>query len=71
MANFDKGVSFYTQGKAEITVNFPENDICCKWCPHCRSEDSLKRHWCRLTGRMIYSPMTTIGEDCPLSFKEE
>lgn len=68
---FDNGVDYYTQGKAEIVVNFPENQIVCRWCPFCRAESELSRFWCRLTNTMIYNPGTGISGNCPLNFENE
>ena len=72
MARFDKGISFYTKGKAIIDVSFPEDYICCQYCKFCRTESDLKRFWCRLTGEMIYDPFGPHrGYDCPIIFEEE
>ncbi len=72
MKAFDRGVSYYTKGQAVIHINFPENDVCCRWCPFCRSEGDLKRYWCRLTNAMLYNPeYPQLPEECPIKFKEE
>ena len=26
------GVRFYTDGMAEVTIHFPEDDVVCRWC---------------------------------------
>lgn len=68
---FDKGVRFYTSGIASVSINFPEDDISCHWCPHCRSESDLLRHWCRLTNNMIYNPYVIgLPETCPIKFEK-
>ena len=41
---FEKGVKYYTKGQAVITVNFPEGEISCNYCPFCRAEEALKRY---------------------------
>lgn len=65
---FDKGVSYYTEGKAEISIYFPENDVCCVWCPFCRSEAELRRFWCRLTNHMVYNPnYAELPDFCPIT----
>ena len=70
--NFDKGVSFYTEGKAEISIFFPENDVRCLWCPFCRAEDAFGRFWCRLTNRMVYNPnYAELPEFCPIKIVKE
>lgn len=68
---FETGVSYYTFGTAHIKISFPETQICCRWCPFCRSEESLKRYWCRLTNEMLYNPYAGLGEDCPVKFEEK
>lgn len=69
MKEFESGVRFYTKGRAEITVNFPEKEVKCKWCPFCRAEQTLGRYWCRLTNKMLYNPESyELGQDCPLIF---
>ncbi len=71
MRTFKNGVSWYTSGIAKVKINFPEDDICCKWCPFCRSENDLERFWCRLTNRMIYNPYIGLSDDCPIEFESE
>lgn len=67
---FDKGVAFYTSGKAEIAVHFPENDVRCQWCRFCRRDD-MGRSWCRLTDEMIYNPLAGRGDECPVKIEGE
>ena len=70
--SFESGVSFYTEGKIELSVFFPENDVRCKWCPFCRAEESLGRFWCRLTNKMIYNPnFNGLPDGCPITIKKE
>lgn len=71
MKQFENGVKWYTKGIAEIEINFPENDVTCKWCPFCRSESDLGRFWCRLNNAMLYNPYGGIGEKCPIKFESE
>lgn len=67
----EKGsVLFYTTGVAEVRVNFPEDDVKCQFCPFCRTEESLKRWWCRLTNELIYNPYDSIGDKCPINFEK-
>lgn len=63
-------VSHYTTATATVKVNFPNDDVCCAWCKYCRSDEGLGRYWCRLTESMIYLPFLTVGDSCPLEFKE-
>lgn len=69
MKNFDKGVSYYTKGKVE--VSFPEDDVCCYRCPLMGIEMKSDREYCRRTGELLPAPRHTIGYDCPINFKEE
>jgi hypothetical protein len=64
-------VTFYTTGKAEVTVHFPEDKVCCQYCPlYLRYEENFKRYSCRLTGEWIIDPFHEIGTGCPLTFDE-
>lgn len=70
--NFDKGVSYYTHGTANIDIYFPENDVRCIWCPFCRAESDLRRFWCRLTNHMVYNPdCAGLPEFCPIKINKE
>ena len=70
MARFDKGILWYTKATCNITVAFPEDDVKCKWCPHLRADESNDRHFCRLTGGIVYSK-EILADDCPLEFSGE
>lgn len=67
----ENGVAWYTTAKTTVTVYFPEGDVCCQWCPWCRSEGDLRRYWCRLTNDMVYLPESGILPSCPLKIVEE
>lgn len=68
---FKDGVRYYTTGKAIVPVHFPEDQVICRWCPFCRSEQDLNRYWCRLTNSMIYAPNECILPDCPIEFEKD
>lgn len=68
MKTFDKGVSYYTRATAEI--GFPEDDVCCHWCPLMTRDPNL-RDICSKTGEILLAPKHTIGVNCPLIFKED
>ncbi len=70
MREFPNGVSYYTKGTYELTVNFPEDDVCCFRC-WMRFKDSGDRQMCRLLNTELYSVKNMIHEDCPLRFKED
>lgn len=65
---FEGGVRFYTKGIAVVGVAFPENQVCCRWCQFCRAEESMKRHWCRLTNNVIYN-IEALGANCPIQLE--
>ena len=66
MKQFDKGVSYYTKATAEI--GFPEDDVCCHWCPLMTRDPNL-RDVCGKTGEILLASKYTIGMDCPLNFE--
>lgn len=68
---FESGVRYYTTVVLQIKINFPEDDVCCHWCPYCFEEKGLNRNWCRLTNEMLYNPYAGIGERCPVKFEEK
>ena len=68
MKDFRSGVSYYTRASVEIA--FPEDDICCHWCPLMKSEYKPDREYCVKTGEYLLAPRHTIRANCPLKFKE-
>ena len=68
MRSFDKGVSYYT--KATAVIGFPEDDVCCHWCPLMTRDPNL-RDVCSKTGEILLAPKHTIGCNCPLKFESE
>ena len=69
MPNFDSGVSYYTTGKASITVFFPEGQIKCQYCPYLKYEEWAKRYSCRITQERLLRPFEGIGHDCLLEIE--
>lgn len=67
MSRFDKGITYYTS--AMIPVAFPEDAVCCRYCPAMRSIDSGSRHMCMATGRILYN-IDQRGFDCPAIVEE-
>lgn len=65
------GVSYYTWGTATVRVPFPEDMTVCQWCQYVRTEDSLKRCKCLLTGEYLPFPLTSRGYNCPVKFDME
>ncbi len=68
MKEFRNGVSYYT--RATAVVGFPEDDVCCHWCP-LMSRDPNLRDVCGKTGEILLAPKHTIGFNCPLKFEIE
>lgn len=66
-----QGVTYYTTGFVNIPVHFPEDRVACQWCPYTRYEDGTKRHSCRFTNEFLPYWNTTIGNQCPIDFKED
>ena len=69
MKVFKSGVSYYTTGTIEI--HFPEDDVCCHWCPFLQHDYKLDRERCGKTGEVLIAPKHSIGFNCPLNFTEE
>lgn len=68
MKDFSRGVRYYT--KAAVGIGFPEDDICCQWCPLMTRDPNL-RDICGKTGEILLAPKHSVGFNCPLEFKEE
>lgn len=68
MKDFSRGVKYYT--KATVEIGFPEDDLCCWYCPLMGSEYKPDRQYCKRTGEYLTAPKYTIGFDCPLKFEE-
>ena len=70
MGRFDKGVKYYTVAEVELQVNFPEDAVCCQYCPFIRHYDGLNRDKCSLTEEILVS-REIIGHKCPLTILNE
>ena len=66
MKQFNNGVSYYTKATAEI--GFPEDDVCCYWCPLMTRDPNL-RDVCSKTGEILLASKHMIGVNCPLNFE--
>ena len=69
MKEFPRGVSYYTL--ATVEVGFPEDRVCCAFCPMLGMELKSDRHYCRKTGEYLVAIRDVIGFNCPLEFKKE
>lgn len=61
---FDKGVQYYTHGTVEIP--FPEDQVCCRWCPLMRADAGGARHLCVVTG-LILADIDSRPDECPVT----
>lgn len=68
MKDFSRGVSWYTGGTVQIT--FPEDDICCRWCPLMRVELKTDRAYCCKSGEYLVNPNFHVGQQCQITFDE-
>lgn len=66
MKDFSRGVSWYSGGMVHIA--FPEDDICCRWCPLMGMELKIDRAYCKKTGEYLAAPNFHIGNQCPIIF---
>ena len=62
---FDRGVSYYTIADLTMQIGFPEDSVCCRWCPFLRHYDSMDRDKCGITEDILYSKEIR-GHNCPL-----
>lgn len=67
--DFPNGIEYYTKGKAEVDIFFPEDKITCQWCDYCAAEYQLDRYHCKLTPtkRIIQNPFVGRPSFCPIS----
>jgi len=66
-----KGVKYYRFGKTEIEVGFPEEDICCRWCPLLVSYGDPRKYMCYSTKQYVLYPEYQVARDCPLVFQDK
>ena len=64
------GVTWYTYGYATVTVPFPEDKVCCRYCPYMRADAGGARHKCGLTGDVILR-LDMCGAHCPVVYSKE
>lgn len=65
------GVKKYLLGSVTVCIGFPNGEKKCKWCAFCRADTSMRmRERCVLTEEILYD-ITTIGDKCPMTFREE
>lgn len=66
------GVDYYTVGRLEMTVHFPNGKVICVNCPLCARDGRCPmRTICMATGEVLDSPTLCIGNRCPIRFEEE
>lgn len=64
------GVTWYSYGYATVTVPFPEDKVCCRYCPYMRSDAGGVRQKCCLTGDVLYR-LDMRGAHCPVVISKE
>ena len=64
------GVTWYTIGTATVPVAFPEDRVCCRYCPYMRSDAGGVRQKCGLTGDVIYR-LDMLGYHCPVVISKD
>lgn len=67
---FENGVQWYTRGQVVLDIGFPENWVCCRFCPYVRSTQGGIRHECVLTGDVLYD-VDGRGDGCPIKELKE
>lgn len=70
MSRFEQGVRWYTRGVIEISISFPEDAVCCRYCPHMRADANGTRYKCGLTGEILMR-IDKLGNCCPVIIEEE
>lgn len=68
MRDISSGVSWYTVGRAQLEINFPEDHVCCKYCRY--RETDRPGHRCILTNEIIYD-LNYLDRQCPIKDLEE
>ena len=67
MKTLESGVTYYTRARLVLPINFPEDNICCWYCPLF----SKGVEECRMTNETIFKPKSFVGALCPLSLEEK
>ena len=63
-------MTWYSYGYATVTVPFPEDKVCCRYCPYMRSDAGGVRQKCCLTGDVLYR-LDMRGAHCPVVISKE
>ncbi len=68
MPRTKNSIDYYTQGHCLVTVNFPEDNIACKFC---QFYSQATKH-CGLDRNLVPPyPDRDVDRLCPLSFEED
>lgn len=75
MAAEKNSVLYYTKAKVSVTVNFPEKNVSCNFCPFFHYSETYERGYCEMirNGENVMSrkfAMSGIHPNCPLEFEE-
>lgn len=64
------GVSYYTKADVTMTISFPEDRVCCRYCPLCvKDPDNYGRLVCFESREILVYPDVTIGANCKIRLK--
>lgn len=59
-------ITRFTTLPLHMGINFPEDEVCCWWCPLIR-KDYLDRYRCGATDQILYNPRAIgLPIDCPV-----
>jgi len=67
---YENGVLWYSHGRAEIEVHFPEDEVACHYCPFL-TQDIVRREICCITREIIPDSDYMIGGKCPLNIVKD
>ena len=63
-------VAYYSKGILHWTVNFPNGEEACQWCPFCvKDSRNYLRAVCFLSSEILVFPEMGRGIDCPLEME--
>ena len=65
-------INYYTVGKIEYEIFFPEDKVKCQNCRYCYEEKGLRRFRCGITDYLIYEPSENgLPDVCPAKLTGE
>ena len=70
-SRFERGCVEYVRTVFPLEIGFPADDVCCKYCEFCHSENGGSRFRCWRTGEILFWYDSLVGERCPLDLPKE